>query len=90
MMPFLAMDRNGNGPDEQTVPSCSAMADRLRYTDRIDVTTLNGFEALAFLKEGSWSGRSTLDRQIDSADAALGICFSGATRTTTACLSRTS
>jgi hypothetical protein len=65
---FLAMDRNGNGRiDDGT----ELFGNRTpAYADREDVTTLNGFEALAFLQGPSY-GRSTLDHQIDIADAAF-------------------
>ena len=65
---FLAMDRNGNGRIDDGTELFGNYTPA--YTDRTDVTTLNGFEALAFL-QGSAYGRSRLDHQIDRADAAF-------------------
>jgi hypothetical protein len=65
---FLVMDRNGNGRIDD---GSELFGNRTpAYGDRADVTTVNGFEALAFL-QGSSYGHSTLDRQIDQADAAF-------------------
>ena len=65
---FLAMDRNRNGRIDDGTELFGN--DTPAYADRTDVTTLNGFEALAFL-QGSSYGRSRLDHQIDRADAAF-------------------
>ena len=66
---FLAMDRNGNGriDDGSELFGNSTPA----FPDRRDITTVNGFEALQFLQNGSY-GASALDRQIDANDAAYG------------------
>jgi hypothetical protein len=66
---FLAMDRNGNGriDDGSELFGNSTPA----FPDRRDITTVNGFEALRFLQNGSY-GTSTLDRQIDARDTAFG------------------
>ena len=65
---FLAMDRNRNGLIDNGTELFGNYTPA--YADRTDVTTLNGFEALAFL-QGSAYGRSRLDHQIDRADAAF-------------------
>lgn len=63
---FLAMDRNGNG----LIDDGSELFGNYTpaHPDRPGVRTLNGFEALRSL-QGPDYGRSTLDRQIDAADA---------------------
>jgi hypothetical protein len=65
---FLAMDRNRNGLIDNGTELFGNHTPA--YADRTEVTTLNGFEALAFL-QGSAYGPSRLDHQIDRADAAF-------------------
>lgn len=65
---FLAMDRNGNGRIDD---GSELFGNRTpAHAGQADVTALNGFEALRFLQGPSY-GVSTIDRQIDSADAAF-------------------
>lgn len=66
---FLAMDRNGNGRiDDGT----ELFGNRTpAHASRSDVTTANGFEALAYLESPSY-GRSVADGRIDARDAAYG------------------
>jgi hypothetical protein len=65
---FLAMDRNGNG----LIDNGSELFGNHTpaHADRADLTTENGFEALAFLESPSY-GRSAPDGQIDARDAAF-------------------
>ncbi len=65
---FLAMDRNGNGviDDGSELFGNHTPA----HADRADLTTANGFEALAYLGSPSY-GRSVADGQIDAQDDAF-------------------